>query len=98
MIDRYFEYVKETGYFRQKRNEQAKYWMIETIDEQLRHDFYTRPERSAPSLSEELRVLNNEQSSFTAAHEGTQPLLRYPPREQIIPSRPFYPRPIVYVT
>ncbi len=43
MIDRYFEYVKETGYFRQKRNEQAKYWMIETIDEQLRHDFYTRP-------------------------------------------------------
>ena len=69
MIDRYFEYVKETGYFRQKRNEQAKYWMIETIDEQLRHDFYTRPEIRALLEQKELRVLNNEQSSFTAAHE-----------------------------
>lgn len=69
MIDRYFEYVKETGYFRQKRNEQAKYWMIETIDEQLRHDFYTRPEIRVLLEQKELRVLNNEQSSFTAAHE-----------------------------
>ena len=36
MIDRYFEYVKKTGYFQQKRNEQAKYWMLETINERLR--------------------------------------------------------------
>lgn len=33
MIDRYFSYVKETGYFERKRNEQAKYWMFETINE-----------------------------------------------------------------
>ena len=69
MIDRYFEYVKGTGYFRQKRNEQEKYWMMETIDEQLRHDFYSRPEIRALLEQKELRVLNNEQSSFTAAHE-----------------------------
>ena len=69
MIDRYFEYVKETVYYRQKRNEQAKYWMIETLDEQLRHDFYTRPEIRVLLEQKELRVLNNEQSSFTAAHE-----------------------------
>lgn len=69
MIDRYFKYVKETGYFEQKRNEQAKYWMLETIDEQLRHDFYSRAEIQALLEQKEMRVLNNEQSSFTAAHD-----------------------------
>ncbi|MDE7413957.1 MAG: methylmalonyl Co-A mutase-associated GTPase MeaB [Muribaculaceae bacterium] len=69
MIDRYFAYVKETGYFERKRNEQAKYWMFETINEQLRADFYRRPEIRALLDQKELRVLNNEQSSFTAAHD-----------------------------
>lgn len=69
MIDRYFAYVKKTGYFERKRNEQAKYWMLETINEQLRNDFYRRPEIRALLEQKELRVLNNEQSSFTAAHD-----------------------------
>ena len=69
MIDRYFEYVKKTGYFKRKRNEQAKYWMFETINEQLRTDFYRRPEIQALLEQKELRVLNNEQSSFTAAQD-----------------------------
>ena len=69
MIDRYFEYVKETGYFERKRNEQAKYWMFETINEELRHNFYRQPEIRALLEQKELRVLNNEQSSFTAAHD-----------------------------
>lgn len=69
MIDRYFKYVKETGYFERKRNEQAKYWMFETINEQLRADFYRRPEIRALLEQKEMRVLNNEQSSFTAAHD-----------------------------
>jgi len=69
MIDRYFEYVKKTGYFERKRNQQAKYWMAETINEQLRHSFYTVPEVQALLQQKELRVLNNEQSSFTAARD-----------------------------
>lgn len=69
MIDRYFDYVQKTGYFERKRNEQEKYWMIETIDEQLRHDFYRRPEIRTLLEQKEIRVLNNEQSSFTAAHD-----------------------------
>ena len=69
MIDRYFAYVKKTGYFERKRNEQAKYWMIETIDEQLRHNFYNMPEVKALLEQKEMRVLNNEQSSFTAAKD-----------------------------
>lgn len=69
MIDRYFDYVKKTGYFQHKRNEQAKYWMLETINERLRHDFYSRPEIRALLEQKEMRVLNNEQSSFTAAQD-----------------------------
>lgn len=69
MIDRYFAYVKKTGYFEKKRNEQARYWMMETIDEQLRNHFYQIPEVRALLEQKELRVLNNEQSSFTAAKD-----------------------------
>lgn len=69
MIDRYFAYVNGTGYFERKRNEQAKYWMIETINEELRNNFYRMPEIKALLEQKELRVLNNEQSSFTAAHD-----------------------------
>ena len=69
MIDRYFEYVEKTGYFLRRRQEQEKYWMIETIDEQLRSKFYNTPEVAALLEQKEIRVLNNEQSSFTAAND-----------------------------
>ncbi len=69
MIDRYFDYVDKTGFFTEKRNRQAKYWMLETIDERLRTSFYSMPEVKALLEQKELRVLNNEQSSFTAAHD-----------------------------
>ncbi len=69
MIDRYFEYVKGTGYFDVKRQQQAKYWMVETINEHLRSNFYHQPEVRALLEQKELRVLNNEQSSFTAAKD-----------------------------
>lgn len=69
MINRYFEHAVKTGYFEQKRNEQEKYWMIETIDEQLRASFYQMPEVAALLEQKEIRVLNNEQSSFTAARD-----------------------------
>ena len=69
MIDRYFDYVKKTGYFDLKRQQQAKYWMVETIDEQLRSNFDHLPEVRALLEQKEMRVLNNEQSSFTAAKD-----------------------------
>lgn len=69
MIDRYFEFVRANGYFERKRNEQAKYWMVESINEQLRHNFYSMPEVRALLEQKEMRVLNNEQSSFTAARD-----------------------------
>lgn len=69
MIDRYFEYVESNGYFERKRSEQARYWMYETINEQLRAHFYNNPEVEKMLAEREVRVLNNTQSSFIAARD-----------------------------
>lgn len=69
MIDRYFEFVKGNGYFEKRRRQQARYWMFETIDEQLRRNFYDNPEVAALLAEKERRVLENMQSSFTAARD-----------------------------
>ncbi len=69
MIDRYFDFVKSNGYFDRKRAIQARYWMRETIDEQLRRHFYDNPEIASMLAEKEIRVLNNQQSSFTAARD-----------------------------
>ncbi|MBD5355015.1 MAG: methylmalonyl Co-A mutase-associated GTPase MeaB [Duncaniella sp.] len=69
MIDRYFAFVDANGYFERKRSEQARYWMYETIDEQLRAHFYNNPEIERMLAEREERVLTNRQSSFTAARD-----------------------------
>ena len=69
MIDRYFAFVDANGYFERKRSQQARYWMYETIDEQLRAHFYHNTEIEKMLAAKEIRVLNNQQSSFTAARD-----------------------------
>jgi LAO/AO transport system ATPase len=69
MIDRYFEFVKSNGYFETRRRQQARYWMYETINEQLRNHFYNDPEVERMLADKEMRVLSNRQSSFTAARD-----------------------------
>ena len=69
MIDRYFEYVKGNGYFDRRRREQARYWMYETINEQLRNRFYNNPEIEAMLADREAAVLDNRLSSFIAARD-----------------------------
>ncbi|MBO4944629.1 MAG: methylmalonyl Co-A mutase-associated GTPase MeaB [Muribaculaceae bacterium] len=69
MIDRYFSFVKANGYFDLKRSQQARYWMYESINDHLRSAFYNNPEVAAMLQQKEERVLNNLQSSFTAARD-----------------------------
>ncbi len=69
MIDRYFEFVKSNGYFEQKRRQQSRYWMYETIDSQLRGNFFNNPEVSAMLSGLEKAVLENRLSSFIAARD-----------------------------
>ena len=69
MIDRYFDFVKANGFFDRKRAGQARYWMYETIDEQLRNNFYRNPQVEQRLASLEQQVLSNTRSSFTAARD-----------------------------
>ena len=69
MIYEYLDFVHKNGYFEHKRQEQAKYWMYETIDEKLRNHFYNDPIIREMLDEKEHRILTNMQSSFTAAHD-----------------------------
>ena len=67
MIDRYFHFVKENGYFERRRLNQARYWMYETIDSELRRRFYDDPDRASLIAETERKVLDNRLSPFAAA-------------------------------
>jgi LAO/AO transport system kinase len=69
MINEYLTYTRNNGYFDKKRNEQAKYWMYESINEMLRNTFYHHPEIETQLPLMEQKVLNNEISSFIAAKQ-----------------------------
>jgi len=67
MVERYINHTKNNQYFDLKRNQQSKYWMYETVDEQLKNNFYQNPIILQLIEEVEHRVLNNEISSFTGA-------------------------------
>ena len=69
MVDDYFTFVKANGYFEFKRNNQAKYWMYESINEQLKSDFYQNETIQKALKIKEQQVLNVEISSFVAAKQ-----------------------------
>ncbi len=66
-INDYLINVKSTGYFRQNRNRQAKYWMYETIDAQIKDNFYNNNEMKEGLKRLEEDVISNKISSFVAA-------------------------------
>lgn len=70
MIFRYIDFVKKNNYFDTRRNNQAKYWMYETINERLRYDFYHNPEIEKLMPTLEAEVLATNKSSFIAAKEA----------------------------
>ena len=69
MVDDYVAFTRKNGFFEHKRHEQSKYWMFETINEQLKEHFYRNPEIEAMLTEKVSRVLNSDQTSFTAAKE-----------------------------
>ena len=69
MIWEYMAFVKKNGYFQYRRNEQAKYWMYESINETLENGFYDNPEIASRLAEAERLVLGGEQTSFSAAQK-----------------------------
>ncbi len=69
MVYEYVNFTKKNGYFDYRRHSQSKYWMYESINEQLRNNFYHSPEIEEALKVKEQQVLDSEISSFKAAKE-----------------------------
>src|SRR5574344_2780703 len=67
MIFQYIDFVKASGYFEYRRNEQSKYWMYETINEHLRNSFYHNNTITELLQAREKDVLDGKLTSFVAA-------------------------------
>jgi len=66
-IEDFLELTKENLYFFEKRKEQNQYWMLETINEQLKLNFYNQPEIHNLLEATKKAVQNDEISPFAAA-------------------------------
>jgi LAO/AO transport system kinase len=69
MVFEYIDVIKASGFFELHRHSQAKFWMYESINEQLRNHFYHSPEIEKALALKEQQVLNAEISSFMAAKQ-----------------------------
>lgn len=69
MVYEYIDFVKANGYFEYRRNEQSKYWMYESINEQLKSSFYNNEKVKSILQEKERLVLNDGLTSFIAAKE-----------------------------
>lgn len=65
----YKKHTGQNGYFNEKREGQTKYWMYESIQNQVLDSFYKNEEISSQFNSLEKKVLMNEVSPFKAASQ-----------------------------
>jgi len=75
----YFDKVKGNNYFQKRRQQQNKYWMYETIQENLKQNFYSDKDILKTLHSIEKKVTNGSISPFKAA---MQLLNRYSKNEK----------------
>ncbi len=66
-IENFLELTKGNNYFFEKRKEQNQYWMLETINEHLKTNFYNHTLIQKLLESTKKAVQNNEISPFAAA-------------------------------
>jgi LAO/AO transport system kinase len=63
----YISMTSESHYFEQRRHDQAKYWMYETVNESLKNNFYHNSLVKNKISEYEHLVLSDQLSSFAAA-------------------------------
>ncbi len=66
-IEEFLELTKGNDYFYKKRLEQNEYWLMETINEQIKQHFYNAPQIQELLDSTKKAVQNDEISPFAAA-------------------------------
>lgn len=69
IIEQYVKQTKSNEFFDKKRNEQNQFWLLETINQRLKDDFYTNP-KIKTALEKELDNINAQKTSpFEAAEK-----------------------------
>jgi len=66
-IDEYFELVKRNHAFEERRSSQARFWMFETIESQLKNNFYKNKAVKSALVYLEREVSDDKLSPFVAA-------------------------------
>jgi LAO/AO transport system kinase len=67
MIVDYISLTKENNYFNQKRNDQNKYWLLATIEQQLKDNFYQNTTIKNALVKEISSLENGKTTPFNAA-------------------------------
>ena len=68
IILEYIEVTTKNNFFSQKRHEQNKFWLIQTIEDQLKSDFFNTP-KIKKELAHQMQLIENNQiSPFAAAN------------------------------
>lgn len=67
LIYSYLEHSKKNHYFDHNRNEQNKFWLLQTIDDRLKSDFYNHPTIKKELKIQLERIENGETTPFAAA-------------------------------
>ncbi|GAA3626366.1 methylmalonyl Co-A mutase-associated GTPase MeaB [Flavivirga jejuensis] len=66
LILEYVAITSKNNYFYEKRNEQNKFWLIQTIEEQLKSDFFNTP-KIKKELENQLQLIETNQTTPFAA-------------------------------
>lgn len=67
IITEYASTTNQNNYFETKRNEQNKFWLLQTIEEQLKQDFFNHPNIKT-ALKQQLNLIEtNKTTPFAAA-------------------------------
>ena len=67
LTEKYFSHICNNGFFENNRKKQARNWMYENINDNLKQNFYNNTARKEKIKSLENKVLNGDISSFSAA-------------------------------
>ena len=67
LISEYITVTKENGYFQEKRKEQNKFWLLQTIEASLKSDFYNNPSVKKELEKQLAAIDNNRTTPFEAA-------------------------------
>ena len=67
MVQEYFELTKSNNYFLEKRSAQNKYWLLSTINQHLKDNFYKNPTIKKALEKEVENLQNSKTTPFNAA-------------------------------